>query len=73
MAAVWRMWKENVGLEQIQADWFIVPFSAKWLGSEEVFYNDCRNDLDDKQLLNDILVSWGCACRIIANKYSAYC
>ena len=56
MAAVWRMWKENVGLEQIQADWFIMSFSAKWLGSEEVFYNDCRGSLDDKQLLNDILV-----------------
>ena len=29
MAAVWRLWKENIGLEQINNDWFIMSYSAK--------------------------------------------
>jgi len=51
MAAVWRLWKENVGLEQITNDWFIMSFSAKWLGDTHIHYEDCRDTLDDIQLL----------------------
>lgn len=40
LANVWKTWKENVGLEQIRADWYILSFSAKWLGDKEVFYYD---------------------------------
>lgn len=35
-AFVWKLWKENVGLNQIQSDWFIICWSAKWLFSSEV-------------------------------------
>ena len=51
MAAVWRLWKENIGLEQINNDWFIMSFSAKWLGDTTIYYEDCRDTLDDTQLL----------------------
>jgi DNA polymerase III epsilon subunit-like protein len=51
MAAVWRLWKENIGLEQINNDWFIMSYSAKWLKDSTVYYEDCRDTLDDIQLL----------------------
>lgn len=51
MAAVWRLWKENIGLEQINNDWFIMSYSAKWLKDSTVYYDDCRDTLDDIQLL----------------------
>jgi len=35
-AMVWRVWKENISIEQIKADWFILCWSAKWLNSPEV-------------------------------------
>ena len=38
MAAVWRLWKENIGLEQINNDWFIMSYSAKWLKDSTVYY-----------------------------------
>ena len=54
-ALVWRIWKENVGIEQIGHDWYILCWAAKWLGKREMlgsalpdwphFYRqDPRND-----------------------------
>lgn len=37
-AYVWKRWKENVSLEQTISEWFMICWSAKWLGSEEVFH-----------------------------------
>lgn len=54
LARVWRLWKENVGLNQIYGDWFILSFSAKWLGDSKVMYFDqsrARNIEHDKPLL----------------------
>lgn len=42
-AFVWRLFKENIGLEQIQHDWFILSFCAKWLGDDRVIYFDQRH------------------------------
>lgn len=48
---IWRMWKENISLNQLREDWMIISWSAKWLGSDEVLYADCRHSMDDKQIL----------------------
>lgn len=40
LANVWRTWKENVGLNQIEHDWYLLSFSAKWLGAKRVIYHD---------------------------------
>lgn len=56
-AAVWRIFKENVGLNQIEKDWFLLSFSAKWLGSDEIIYKDLRGYVKeecDALLLDDI-------------------
>lgn len=53
MAHVWRTWKENVGLEQITHDWYILSFSAKWYGSQTVMYDDQSKatDIEDDSRL----------------------
>jgi len=35
-AMVWRVWKENISIEQIKSDWFILCWSAKWLNDSVV-------------------------------------
>lgn len=56
-AYVWGLWNNNVGLNQIESDWHILSWSAKWLGEEEVMYQDqrrCKNIEDDRKLLKGI-------------------
>lgn len=35
-AYIWRMWKENVGLEQLENEGYVLCWAAKWLDSDEV-------------------------------------
>ena len=56
-AAVWRIFKENVGLSQIEKDWYVISWAAKWIGDDEVFYEDkseSYSDEDDFELLQGI-------------------
>lgn len=34
----WGLWQENLGLEQVQLDWSILSYSAKWLGKPKVLF-----------------------------------
>lgn len=59
IAHVWGLWDNNVGLNQIQSDWHVLSWSAKWLGApeNEVMYMDQRNAVnieDDKDCLQGI-------------------
>jgi hypothetical protein len=57
LARVWDLWEQNVGLNQIKSDWFILSWSAKWLGESKVMYQDLRkskNLENDKPLLQGI-------------------
>lgn len=57
LAWVWKLFDENIGLNQIEQDWFVMCFAAKWIDRDEVFYFDQRNapDIeDDKQVLAEI-------------------
>jgi hypothetical protein len=59
IAHVWGLWDNNVALNQIQSDWHILSWSAKWLGSpeNEVMYMDQRNAVnleDDRECLQGI-------------------
>lgn len=56
-AAVWRIWQENVGVDQIQSDWHLLSYCAKWLGEDRVYYDDQRNRTDiedDRPLLEQL-------------------
>ncbi len=47
-AYVWRMWKESVTLDQLISDWFVICWSAKWLG-EETIMGDCLTPEEVKE------------------------
>lgn len=56
---VWGLWENNVGLNQINSDWHVLSWSAKWLNApeSEVMYmdqRDVKNIEDDKLLLSHI-------------------
>lgn len=48
-AFVWKRWKENVSLEQTISEWFMICWSAKWLGSNTI-YSGC---LTPEEILNE--------------------
>lgn len=43
-AYVWRLWKQDVFIDQIISDWFMLSWSAKFLGEDEVYYNGLEPD-----------------------------
>lgn len=53
----WQLFNQNFGLEQIQEDWSILSYSAKFMGSDEIFYSDVsdRNEDDLLQELHELL------------------
>lgn len=53
----WGLFDQNIGLNQIIKDWSVLSWSAKWVGSKEVMYQDVRgqkNLRDDKKILKQI-------------------
>lgn len=56
-AHLWSMWQHGVGLNQIESDWYMLSFTAKWADSDEIIYMDLRDSPgseDDYQLLEKI-------------------
>lgn len=56
-AAMWSMWQQGVGLNQIEDDWFLLSFCAKWSHSDEIIYEDLRGEVskeDDTKLLQKL-------------------
>lgn len=57
LAHVWGLFDNNVALNQIERDWHVLSWSAKWLGSKKVMYADQRyakNLEDDRRILKKI-------------------
>lgn len=59
IAHVWGLWENNVGLNQVECDWHVLSWSAKWKGAPEteVMYMDQRNAKrveDDTEILTAI-------------------
>jgi hypothetical protein len=38
-AYVWGLWKQNVYIDQIISEWFLLGYSCKWLGEDNVYSN----------------------------------
>lgn len=58
MAFVWRYWKENINIDQVVSDWFILSWSAKWLDNDNVMGDvltpvEAINQ-DDKRIMESI-------------------
>ena len=53
----WGLWQQNIGLNMMCNEWYILSWAAKWMGVDEVMYEDKRdswNDEDDLRLLKGI-------------------
>lgn len=53
----WTIWQADIPLDRIERDWYVLSWSAKWLGSDDVLYEDKRGSwdtCDDKHLLQGI-------------------
>jgi hypothetical protein len=37
LSYTWGIWQQNVGLNQIQSDWFMLTWAAKWLFEDKVY------------------------------------
>jgi len=42
-ADVWALFKQDVGVNQINLDWYILSYSAKWAHEDQVYYKDKRS------------------------------
>lgn len=58
VAHMWSMWQQGFGLNQIENDWFILSFAAKWLGSDEVFYYDQSEAVNIEEDYDLLLKLW---------------
>ena len=43
LAHVWGLWENNVALNQIERDGFVLSYCARFIGESEVYYQDQRN------------------------------
>lgn len=57
LGAVWSLWKQNVSLNMIKSDWYILSYCAKWYHRDEILYEDKKDSwetVDDLPLLESI-------------------
>lgn len=61
----WGLWQQNIGLNMTVRDWFVLSWSAKWIGEDKVLYEDIRDkfdgsagsafgDVDDTEIIKSI-------------------
>jgi predicted RNA-binding Zn-ribbon protein involved in translation (DUF1610 family) len=54
---VWSLWKQNIGLNQINEEWCILSYCAKWLGNDKIIYSDNskqKNKEDDTRIVKQL-------------------
>ena len=47
-ASVWGLWQQNVGLNMIGNDWYVLSWSAKWVGEDGVMFEGKAQSWDDE-------------------------
>lgn len=57
-AYVWNIWNQNIGLNQIESDWFCLTWSAKWLFDDKVYGGKLTGEEaireDDKRIIQGV-------------------
>lgn len=66
VAYVWGMWKQNIGLNMLKENSYLMSFAAKWLGEEEVMYCENRHG-DDTELVARLIQLLGEADMVVAH------
>ena len=54
IALVWRFFKENISPKQVLAHGHIMSFAAKWLGDDEIYYQENRKE-DDRVIIRSLV------------------
>lgn len=57
LSYTWGTFDQNISLDMIVEDWSVLSWSAKWIGSKEVMYQDTskeRNIRNDKKIVKSI-------------------
>lgn len=57
LAYCWGLWNNNVALNQLHTDFHLLSYAAKWLGEDEIFYQDQRyakNIEDDSEVMQGL-------------------
>jgi uncharacterized protein YprB with RNaseH-like and TPR domain len=71
----WSLWNQNFGLNQIVNEWFLLSYAAKWLGEDEVHYEDMRDIVhteDDTHLMDSLWKMFDKADIIIGQNSKAF-
>lgn len=55
MGYVWGMFKQNLSLDMLQQNSYLLSFAAKWLGEEHVIYRQNRNSSRDGMLVRQLI------------------
>ena len=55
---VWKLWDNNIGLNQIHSDWYVLSWAAKWLDKKQVMYKDQKDEKDIENDINIIKDMW---------------
>lgn len=66
IAYVWGMWKQNIGLNMLKETSYIMSYSAKWLGSDNILYEENRHG-NDRELVKSLLSLLDAADIVIAH------
>lgn len=57
-AYVWRLWKQNVYLDQIISNWFILTWAAKWVNNDTIYSEKLNEEEiyleDDKRIMKKL-------------------
>ena len=53
-AYVWGRWKQNVGLNQVVSEGYLLTYSAKWLGDEKIACNRIKEPENDKVIIEEL-------------------
>jgi hypothetical protein len=57
-AVVWRLWKQNINVDQITEEWFMLSWSGKWLFDTEIFSDvltpEEAKDGNDKRIMGSL-------------------
>lgn len=57
-AHVWKLFDNDVALNQVETDWAMLSYAAKWLGGRKMYYDDTRNAKtirDDKDIVAQLV------------------
>lgn len=67
IAYIWKRWKENIPLDRIIEEGYLLSFSAKWLGSSTIIFEHISEECNDKQLCEKLHMLFSKADVVVAH------